>query len=274
MKRRILSYVLIASVSLVIGGILQPLNHLQALANPAQQGTCQDFKETGKKLCGKFLTYWQANGGLRQQGFPISNEFREKSDLNGQEYTVQYFERAVFELHPELQAPNDVLLSQLGTFWARSKYGNPPRFPGEGAVPTPPTAKEVDLGVEVPILRDGMTIQLTEVDIKNWCGNGDPEAAWVFRLKNGSKAPVTMTVDANSLAMRDDTGKTYKTAGDCAFYGNYGIWERDRTFTMTPGQNASGNIVFTAVGVPPTATYLYMTFNISGQQLNFRYSLK
>jgi hypothetical protein len=36
---------------------------------------------------------------------------------------VQYFERAVFEYHPENAAPYDVLLSQLGTFRYRDKYG-------------------------------------------------------------------------------------------------------------------------------------------------------
>ena len=33
------------------------------------------------------------------------------SDLDGKSYTVQYFERAVFELHPENQPPFNVLLS-------------------------------------------------------------------------------------------------------------------------------------------------------------------
>ncbi|HUP27359.1 MAG TPA: plastocyanin/azurin family copper-binding protein [Chloroflexia bacterium] len=74
------------------------------------------FKETGKRLGGRFLEYWQKNGGLAQQGFPISDEFQEKSDLNGKTYLVQYFERAVFEYHPENKAPYDVLLSQLGRF--------------------------------------------------------------------------------------------------------------------------------------------------------------
>ena len=77
------------------------------------------FKETGMTVGGKFRAYWESHGGLAQQGFPISNEFQEKSDLDGKTYTVQYFERAVFELHPENQAPNDVLLSQLGTFQYR-----------------------------------------------------------------------------------------------------------------------------------------------------------
>ncbi|HUS16246.1 MAG TPA: hypothetical protein VM536_14705, partial [Chloroflexia bacterium] len=42
------------------------------------------------------------------------------SELDGQTYTVQYFERAVFEAHPQNRPPYDILLSQLGTFqWRR-----------------------------------------------------------------------------------------------------------------------------------------------------------
>jgi hypothetical protein len=82
------------------------------------------FPETGKRLGGRFLEYWRTHGGLMQQGYPISNEFMEKSDLNGQTYRVQYFERAVFELHPENQPPFDVLLSQLGTYYVKQKYPN------------------------------------------------------------------------------------------------------------------------------------------------------
>ena len=80
------------------------------------------FKETGKRLGGKFLEYWNAHGGLAQQGFPISDEFVEKSDLNGKPYLVQYFERAVFELHPENAPPYDVLLSQLGRLRYKARH--------------------------------------------------------------------------------------------------------------------------------------------------------
>ena len=82
------------------------------------------FPETGRRVGGRFLDYWQRNGGLPQQGYPISDEFTEVSDLNGQPYTVQYFERAVFEYHPEnAGTPYEVLLSQLGTFRYQGKYG-------------------------------------------------------------------------------------------------------------------------------------------------------
>lgn len=80
------------------------------------------FPETGKTVTGRFLQYWQEHGGVAQQGFPISDVLGEKSSIDGKVYTVQYFERAVFELHPENAAPNDVLLSLLGAFRYAGKY--------------------------------------------------------------------------------------------------------------------------------------------------------
>jgi phospholipase C len=80
------------------------------------------FPQTGKTLSGIFLDYWNTHGGLMQQGYPISDPMTEVSDLNGKPYMVQYFERAVFEYHPENQALNNVLLSQLGTFQYRQRY--------------------------------------------------------------------------------------------------------------------------------------------------------
>ena len=96
---------------------------------PAQTASTDNpylFPQTGKTIGGKFRAYWQSHGGLAQQGYPISNEFQEVSALDGKTYTVQYFERAVMELHPENAAPNDVLLSQLGTFRFKQKYPNGP----------------------------------------------------------------------------------------------------------------------------------------------------
>src|SRR3954449_8810327 len=85
--------------------------------------------ETGDTGGGKFLHYWTEHGGLAQQGYPISEECTEVSDLNGKPYLVQYFERAVFELHPEnAGTPYEVLLSQLGTVRFRVAY-NPDGTP-------------------------------------------------------------------------------------------------------------------------------------------------
>lgn len=94
----------------------------------AQEST-RTFAETGKTIRGKFLVYWDTHGGLQQQGFPISEEMQEKSETDGKTYTVQYFERAVFELHPENQSPYDVLLSLLGSFRYKQIY--PGGAPGQ-----------------------------------------------------------------------------------------------------------------------------------------------
>lgn len=88
----------------------------------AAQGDCQMFPETGKSVCGIFLSYWRANGGLAQQGLPISDVFPEQSS-NGQTYDTQYFERAAFERHPENAGTRfEVLLSLLGREKFSAKY--------------------------------------------------------------------------------------------------------------------------------------------------------
>jgi hypothetical protein len=132
MKFRLLLSITLLLIGLALGEVFRPF---QALQSHAQ--SCRTFTETGKQVCGRFLEYWTQNGGLAQQGLPLSNEFSEVSDLNGQTYTVQYFERAVFEKHPENARPFDVLLSQLGTFQFKRKY--PSGEPG-GSQPTQPPA--------------------------------------------------------------------------------------------------------------------------------------
>ena len=90
------------------------------LTPPADQRASTDnprrFPETGHTVGGRFRAYWEQHGGLAQQGYPLSEEFQEKSDLDGKTYTVQYFERAVFEYHPDNKPPYDILLTQLGKF--------------------------------------------------------------------------------------------------------------------------------------------------------------
>lgn len=75
---------------------------------------CNFYAETGHRLCWGFRAYWEANGGLSIFGFPISEEFRERNNETGEIYTVQYFERARFEYHPENQSPWDILGGHLG----------------------------------------------------------------------------------------------------------------------------------------------------------------
>ena len=83
----------------------------------------QCFPETGRCIGGLFYDYWLANGGLAQQGLPLTAEFDEVNPTNGRAYRVQYFERARFELHPEnAGTPYEVLLGLLGREQFLAKY--------------------------------------------------------------------------------------------------------------------------------------------------------
>jgi sugar lactone lactonase YvrE len=86
---------------------------------------CRHFAETGHNVCGNILAAWAASGlqldgqaginfaeSLALFGLPLSDEQTET--IEGKEYTVQWFERARFELHPENQPPYNVLLGRLG----------------------------------------------------------------------------------------------------------------------------------------------------------------
>ncbi|HET9017291.1 MAG TPA: N-acetylmuramoyl-L-alanine amidase [Thermomicrobiaceae bacterium] len=73
------------------------------------------YPQTGHSLALGFRSYWHANGGLPVFGYPISEEFQELSETDGKMHTVQYFERARFEWHPEFRGTQyEYLLGQLG----------------------------------------------------------------------------------------------------------------------------------------------------------------
>lgn len=93
-------------------------------------GGCQYFPVTGHTACGSFLTYWSSHGlsfgdpgityreSLALFGYPISEPFVDPATG----LTIQYFERARFEYHPEnAGTPYDVLLGLLGTNSVRAK---------------------------------------------------------------------------------------------------------------------------------------------------------
>jgi hypothetical protein len=104
---------------LVVIGVSVLLGSYHAPAAAAAPGSLY-FPETGHSLKGTFLSYWQQYGGLAQFGYPLTEEASESG------YTVQYFERARFELHPENPAPNDVLLGLLGRIVTKGREGEQP----------------------------------------------------------------------------------------------------------------------------------------------------
>jgi DNA-binding CsgD family transcriptional regulator len=72
------------------------------------------FPETGHSLSVGFKQFWEQNGGVAIFGYPISEAFPAQSPINGQWYSVQYFERARFEYHPYNAPEYQVELGLLG----------------------------------------------------------------------------------------------------------------------------------------------------------------
>jgi glutamine cyclotransferase len=181
---------------------------------PNNSAGSQLFAATGHRVGGKFLDYWNQHGGLAQEGYPISDEFQEVSDLDGKTYTVQYFERAVFESHPENQPPYDVLLSQLGTFRYKAKYLVPAPTATVAAPPAPtagPTAPAAPVGTVA------VTIKLVIHDTESvaygagslWVGGFrsgavvrvDPQSGAVMNTINFGAGNLCATIQATDSAI-------------------------------------------------------------------------
>jgi hypothetical protein len=140
---------LIARLPRLIAGLallsLLLLTPRAGLAQPA----AQPFPATGYPVSDPFLSYWRANGGLAQFGYPISDLQTEVSALDSKPYTVQYFERAVFELHPEnAGTPYNVLLTPLGTLRYQARATGAPPSPTPAPVVTPPRAAPPAAGAD------------------------------------------------------------------------------------------------------------------------------
>jgi hypothetical protein len=95
-------------------------------ADDAGEG-CRFFAETGHALCGEMLAAWHASGlefdgqrgtseaeSLALFGMPLSEPHAETL-RDGQTRTVQWFERARFEIHPQPEGAPRVLAGLLGS---------------------------------------------------------------------------------------------------------------------------------------------------------------
>lgn len=80
------------------------------------------FLESGHTLGGDFRRFWEQNGGVAKFGYPISEEMRHANPVDGVVRTVQYFERAVLESHPEFAGTGDaVMLASVGRWVTAGK---------------------------------------------------------------------------------------------------------------------------------------------------------
>jgi hypothetical protein len=82
-------------------------------AHPTESTRCFD-SDTSGQICvsGRFLQFWEAHGGLPVFGEPVTEPAIETTPDGN--FTVQYFDNARLELHPEHPGPYDVLIGRLG----------------------------------------------------------------------------------------------------------------------------------------------------------------
>ena len=116
---------------------------------------------------------------------------------------MQYFERAVFEKHPENQPPYDVLLSQLGTFQYKQKY--------QSAKPTPQPApesghtnKDADVNPRCGVAGTNFTFVGRNFTRTRGSPSGSPRptAAWSARAARSSRRRATASSASRSRRPR------------------------------------------------------------------------
>src|SRR5262249_29335168 len=130
-------------------------NHIwQEFPKSSPRADCRFFSETGHNVCGDILTAWRKNGlefdkrkgkseeeSLALFGLPLSDAQIEMLS-DGKLYTVQWFERARFEIHLENAAPYNVLLGLLGNEVFLYSTPTPTPLPTSTPTQTPePTRK-------------------------------------------------------------------------------------------------------------------------------------
>lgn len=201
---------------------------------------CVTFEQTGNKVCGRFLEYWQQNGGLAQQGLPLTDAADERSDVDGKVYLTQYFERAVFELHPENQRPYDVLLSLLGRekLLARQQPGAAlprvgQRAAGAGFAVTLHEVRDNVPAEQYSKPKDGFRWVAVDVTVENTGSAPIDYNPFFANLKTGDDREYDPTTGPSSLSPRLTYGK------------------------HQPGEKSRGWIVFEVAVGAPLATFSY-----------------
>lgn len=114
------------------------------VAPAAGDSSAQYFDATGHNVGGPFLQFYRAHGGLDIFGYPRTEAIQDRGQ------TVQYFQRARMELHPELAGtPYEISLTLLGDQVTADRRPFPTSAPfpgGADRVYFPQTKHSLSLG--------------------------------------------------------------------------------------------------------------------------------
>jgi ABC-type transport system substrate-binding protein len=204
------------------------------IAQPNDLGpTKAYFEETAHTLSGKILTFWNQYGGLKQFGYPLSEPFEDVSSTDGKSYTMQYFERARFELHPEEKAPYDVQLGLLGV----QQYEQKPIAGSDLPIAPPP---------DVTSTKD--TLVMASQDVPNSLFYMENQTSWAAR----QIWPITFL---DGLVGEDDKGDPFPLAawyvptienGGAYFIGTGGDKHLIVKYRLRPGIKWSDGVELTS----------------------------
>jgi hypothetical protein len=176
--------------------------------NEALSG-CRYFTLTGHNVCGDILASWSANGlefdgfegkseaeNLALFGYPLSDP--QSEIIDGKSYTIQWFERARFEMHAENAPPYNVLLGLLGKEVLSGKGSQP-------ATPTPtrtttPTLTPTATPTLTPTSGDASGIA-SQLDFGN---PGPPICGITLKLLNEPPAKLLIDPSAKPHALPID----------------------------------------------------------------------
>ncbi len=213
-----------------------------ARAEGPQDG-CLYFEQTGQNVCDAILLSWQVEGidlnqdgisgnsdaeSLALFGLPISGQISETLD-DGQQYTVQYFERARFELHPENEPPFNVLLGRLGNEVLQEEPGDPGDPGDPGTQPEPPAPAP-------------------DASIYNgsWRGETSQGRPIAFNVNTGGVATIALEYeldDCNATLTQEFTFEDYLPIANGAFRWNrQGEVVVDLVGTFESATTASGTL--------------------------------
>lgn len=122
----------------------------RAVSDPGDGSYDSVTQHTLRDSPAPFRSFYASNGGMRVFGRPLSEQFQEVNQADGQTYWVQYFERQRMEWHPNESNPQyRIQLGLLGNEYRDANHASNAAFSVNGQVTDPSTI--VDTGAINPL---------------------------------------------------------------------------------------------------------------------------
>lgn len=178
------------------------------------------FPQTQHNLRNGFLDYWQSQGGLDRFGYPISEEHNEYNPSDGKCYVTQWFQRARFEYHPEVDSKQFRDQVELGLLGDETLKNPHPALPTPNDAWTVYSTTNSDFGSN--LFRAGAV----ESNGDLWFGTG----GYLLHYDGGYWRCISAVQNASSIAIDRNNVKWVGTTGTT---GDFGVTKIDTTEQTT-----------------------------------------